>query len=299
VCSSDLTRGIQVLTGGGAISITGSGAVGASGVNSNTIYAKSANGGANDLIISRTGAITNTGSGNTKGILAQHLGAGAGNLNITTGAGGITIGGQSGAGISAYRAAGTSGTGNLNIDTRAGTIVINGTGDGVGDYGSTDGIAATMTSNGTGKITINSGAITTANTSGRGIIAYTRNDDSDIDITTHGEITGGRIGIEATNGYNDKDNPEFVTLRGGDIKITTNAAIGAAGANNLKYGILTRSGNGSVEIDADADITADYSAILAQVKGSGTVDIDTSGQTLFGGEYGIRAANGTDRKSVV
>lgn len=288
---SGVTRGIQAQTNGGAISITGSGEISASGAGSNSIYAKSASGGANDLTINRTGSIINTGAGNAKGIVAQHLGAGSGNLNITTGAGGITIGGQSGAGISAYRDATLSGAGGVNIDTRAGTIAINGTGDGGADYGSTDGISATMVSNGTGKITINSGVITTANSTGRGIIAYASNNDSDIDITAHGAITGGRIGIEATNGFDDKDTPNFVAVRSGNIKITTNATIGAVGANNLDYGIVTRSGNGLIDINVGADIDADKSAIMAQIKGNGVVDIDISADA-----YG--AVNGIEFNSI-
>lgn len=283
---SGVTSGIKAQTNGGVISITGSGDVSASGANSISINAKSATGGANDFTINRTGAIINTGAGNSKGIVAQHLGAGSGDLNITTGADGITVGGQSGVGISAYRDATSSGSGGVNIDTRAGTITINGTGDGGGDFGSTDGIATTMTSNGTGKITINSGAITTSNATGRAIFAYTASDNSDIDIITHGAIIGGRIGIEATNGHNNTDTSGLVTLRSGDVKITTNAEIGAAGANNLKYGILTRSGNGLVEIDSNANIIAGNSAILAQVKGSGLVDIDINA-AIFGTANGI------------
>ena len=109
---SGADAGIDAVSQGGNVNVTGSGTTSADDFNSETIDAQSQAGNGN-VVVNRTGAITNTGGGTTTGINASAVGAGTVSVTNT---GGVTVNG-----------AGSSGTG-INTSAVDGitTITMNG-----------------------------------------------------------------------------------------------------------------------------------------------------------------------------
>jgi len=185
-------------TGNITISGTGKATVKGPGISINNVGAITATIGAvtgdRNLLINRSGAVSNLSNQNVKGIYAA---------NNSTGAGDITIATDGGTG--AY-----------------GSVIINGNGNSasVGIY------AERRNATAGGDVIIRSGAVTVNGDTGFGIegLGY---DASNVNITNHGAVNGGHIGI---GGF---------TYGTGNVTIETAAEIGNATAPT-SYGVLAR-----------------------------------------------------------
>lgn len=317
-----VAAGIWAETTTGTISVSGAGNIASSGNGSRVVSTEmtSSATSTDSTTINLTGTLSNTGIGPggglySRGIAAANRNAGSGMISVT--AGDITISNAANRNASAIAVhqINTANTGLISIDSKSGTI-------GVSGLTAADALLGIQaTAQGVGGIKIESGAIqitggTTvigSNYGGIGILANGRVRGSEIDIDTFGAISGGHVGIRAMTEHGDGhidvvtggvitasdkgiDASNGFTLGGGvsnasltgNVHVTTNAAIGdGTAAGNPNYGIVVRGGNGTLEVDANASISADRTGIYTQIEGTGKVDIDSSGATIIGGSEGI------------
>ena len=158
---------------------------------------------------------------------------------------------------------------------------MNGTGATKGIYAVTDG---------QGKIDIDAGAINITSDNGIGIHAVSsfsngNSNDAAIEITANGIINGGDIGIFA-----EVRNASGVN---GKITITTNAAIGAGGADRpVSAGIKTISKGGATKITTGGSIFSQGDGIKStSVDGNVIIEL---GANIYASDDGINAnATGT------
>lgn len=258
--------GIDARSDGGDVTVTGNGATSASGMGGVGINAQVGDPSATaDVLVDRNGDVSVTGTDATAGIHATNSGTGDSDVTVT-GTGGITIAGTHSTGISVRIVTATS-TGDVVIDRR-GAIVS--TGD-----GTSHGIFAQ--NNGSGRIDIDSGAITLEDASLGSAIDATSNGGGAITVENHGALNGGAIGINA------------VTYGAGTVTVTTGAAIGT-GNSVSNTGITTYTVDGQNQVNVNNSINADITGVLAQSGGTGLVDVNqAAGTTITAGTTGIYA----------
>jgi autotransporter family porin len=248
--------------GTGALSLTSTGAVTATGANGYGIFAYNSgtdltltsnnvtvgaygiiayNSGTGALSITSTGTATATGA-NGYGIYAINKSTGT---NLTLTANNVTGGLY---GIYAVN----SGTGALSL-TSTGAVTATGA-NGFGIYANNSGTNLTLTSNnvtgsrygiyadnlGTGALSITSTGTATGVTS-RGIYAYNSSTGTNLTLTAN-NVTGGLYGIHAVN---------YGT---GALSITSTGTVSATGTNG--YGILARNyGSGALSLTVSGTVT--------------------------------------------
>jgi len=233
---------------GGTVLVTGSGTTSATGLSSTTISAVGSNNGT--VSVNRTGLITNTGGGGAVGINASSYGTG--NLFVTN-TGGIDINDQNGIGI--YAAHISVSTANVTVK---GTGAINNVGIGI--------IATSSTS---GRIDIDSGAIT-LHAASQGFGIYGDTAGGTLTINNAGAIRGGIYGI-------------FGTASGfGTIDVTLGADVNASPTQS-SYGVYTSGGAGYTLIQGTGSASGTESAIYATSFGGGNVTVLGSGTTAASG----------------
>jgi uncharacterized protein with beta-barrel porin domain len=248
-------------SGSGALSITSTGTVTATGVTSRGIYAENSG---TDLTVT-----SNNATGVAYGIIAENYGTGALSLTST---GTVTATGANSSGIHAYNSgtdltltsnnvtvgaygiyAYNSGTGALSI-TSTGTATGTGvTSRGIYAYNSSTGTNLTLTANnvtgglygiyavnyGSGALSITStGTVTATGVTSRGI--YAENSGTDLTLTAN-NVTGVAYGIRAFN---------YGT---GALSITSTGTATATGANG--YGIYAGNKTRAISLTVSGTVT--------------------------------------------
>ena len=247
--------------GGGDVRVLGTGRTTTTLANSRTIRAIQTGGNGN-VIVNRSGLLTNSGTGATRGIDASTVGTGSVTVTNT---GGVVIAGTGSNAIFAQHTGGATADVTVN---GPGAILSTGT-------GASNGINASNDSG--GRVNINSGAITLAATStGAGILARSTG-GGNIAVRNGGAINGGMTAIDALG------------TGASAVSITTAGAIG----NTLAltgYGIRTATDNGAIAILLGGDLTSGGDGINATSL-TGDITINGAGNVTGGtaaGDKGIR-----------
>jgi hypothetical protein len=293
--------GIDASSALGGVTVAGTGGTSASAADSIAIKAAVTDANATaDVVVSRSGAVTNAGGGTASGIDARN--AGSGKVDIDSGA--VTLADTSlGTSINAV----SSGGGAITVDNggalNGGAIGINGQTTGAGTVtvttgaaiGATDAVSNTgITTSGvdgqnqvnvnhsinadiTGVLAQNSGAglidinqaagtTITAGTTGLYVLQSAGGAGGDIDIDTAGTIEGGLRGIFATVGGGTTSGGIAIdALSGADINGVTAISATISNAGNAS-GIAIAARTGST-------IDGGTTAIRANTEGTGAVDI--------------------------
>ncbi|PWW04468.1 hypothetical protein DFR52_1011167 [Hoeflea marina] len=259
------TRGIDAQSLGGGVTVSGTGATTSTGAASIAINAQQTGAGAEstNILVSRSGTVTNTGSGGTIGINATSNLSGSGDVTVT--------------GISAVNIAGNGSTGivaTISNAAASGAVVVNSglvTSTGTGASG---GIRATNL--GSGAVDIDSAGVSLLGVSvGTGIFASSATGALTVD--TSGTINGGNVGIDAASS-------------GANVTVTTAAAIGDTIAPS-DVGISATVATSTARVTNNAAVTSGTNGITATATAAGNVTVDGSGSVTGTAGYGISATS--------
>ncbi len=263
--------GIQFISGNDAtddviiISDTGPFSITTTGVQSEGIFARNANGPGN-VSVTSTGNINTNGNG-SEGIFARDTGVG--NVTITS-IGDITTLGTNSDGIEA-------------LDENAGSVTIASTGNISTDADDSDGIRARDFGNGDVSVT-SIGNITTQGNNSVGIYAYDDNDNGNVDVTSTGNILTTGTNAAAIFAIDNGN---------GDVNVSSTGNIVTTGINAV--GIYARDiDNGNIEVTSTGNITTTGNSafgIFAEDEGNGNIDITSTGNIMTTGDnaFGIFA----------